>query len=228
MTQAEWENASDPERMLRFLRDTGMLGERKARLFAVACCRRIGHLFTHGDMARSVAVAEQFADGMAADGELRQACELAMWAGDDATRESLVAAAAGWAAAAVAHRNGGGAARDVVYEVRMAYAEDPPKQKEEQLAQCHLLRDISEPFRPQPPLDPSLLNRDGGLISRLAEAAYDERVLPLGTLDCGRLAVLADSLEEGGCTDAALLGHLRSPGPHVRGCFALDAVLGKT
>jgi hypothetical protein len=42
------------------------------------------------------------------------------------------------------------------------------------------------------------------------------------------LPVLADLLEEAGCTDAALLGHLRGPGPHVLGCHALDAVLGRT
>jgi hypothetical protein len=39
--------------------------------------------------------------------------------------------------------------------------------------------------------------------------------------------VLADALEDAGCSDAGLLGHLRSPGPHVRGCWALDLVLGK-
>jgi hypothetical protein len=46
-------------------------------------------------------------------------------------------------------------------------------------------------------------------------------------LDRVRLAVLADALEEAGCADANLLGHLRGPGPHVRGCFALDLLLGK-
>jgi hypothetical protein len=39
---------------------------------------------------------------------------------------------------------------------------------------------------------------------------------------------LADALEEAGCTDANLLGHLRGPGPHALGCHALDAVLGKS
>ena len=42
------------------------------------------------------------------------------------------------------------------------------------------------------------------------------------------LPVLADLLEEAGCTDAALLGHLRGPGPHVLGCWALDAAVGKS
>jgi hypothetical protein len=41
------------------------------------------------------------------------------------------------------------------------------------------------------------------------------------------LPILVDALEEGGCTDAAILGHLRGPGPHGRGCHSLDAILGK-
>jgi hypothetical protein len=46
-------------------------------------------------------------------------------------------------------------------------------------------------------------------------------------VDVARLAILADMLEEAGCADAELLGHLRGPGPHVRGCGAVDALLGK-
>jgi hypothetical protein len=46
-------------------------------------------------------------------------------------------------------------------------------------------------------------------------------------LDTVRLAVLADALEEAGCADPDLLGHLRGPGPHVRGCWAVDLLLGK-
>jgi hypothetical protein len=44
----------------------------------------------------------------------------------------------------------------------------------------------------------------------------------------GDLPVLAAALEEAGCTDAGLLGHLRSEGPHCLGCWGLDLVLGKT
>ena len=61
----------------------------------------------------------------------------------------------------------------------------------------------------------------------LAHAAYDERTLPSGHLDPARLAVLSDALEDAGCTDAAVLGHLRGPGPHVRGCHVLDLLLGR-
>jgi hypothetical protein len=63
----------------------------------------------------------------------------------------------------------------------------------------------------------------------IAQAAYDER-LHDGTLDSERLAVLSDALEEAGCPDgeaSPLLTHLRSPGPHVRGCWVLDLILGQ-
>ena len=57
-------------------------------------------------------------------------------------------------------------------------------------------------------------------MAKLAQAIYEER-------DLRRLPVLADALEDAGCEDADLLGHLRGPGRHVRGCWALDLVLGK-
>ncbi len=42
-----------------------------------------------------------------------------------------------------------------------------------------------------------------------------------------RLALLADALEDAGCTDADILAHCRGPGPHVRGCWVVDLLLGK-
>ena len=60
----------------------------------------------------------------------------------------------------------------------------------------------------------------------MARAAYEERFLPSGELDPARLSVLADALEEAGA-EGELLAHLRGPGPHVRGCWAVDLVLGK-
>jgi hypothetical protein len=60
----------------------------------------------------------------------------------------------------------------------------------------------------------------------LARAAYDERLMSWGEVELARLAVLADALEEAGCTSAEVLGHLRGPGLHVRGCFAVDLCLG--
>jgi hypothetical protein len=57
-------------------------------------------------------------------------------------------------------------------------------------------------------------------VLRLAEAIHAERAFD-------RLPILADLLEEAGATDAALLAHLRGPGPHAQDCHALDAVLRK-
>jgi hypothetical protein len=35
-------------------------------------------------------------------------------------------------------------------------------------------------------------------------------------------------LEEAGCHDTDILAHCRGPGPHCRGCWVVDALLGKT
>lgn len=85
---------------------------------------------------------------------------------------------------------------------------------------------FGNPFR-SVAVDPSWLRWNDGTVVRLAQAAYQEQQLPSGHLDRARLGVLADALEEAGCPEADLLDHLRGPGPHVRGCWALDAILGK-
>jgi hypothetical protein len=82
-----------------------------------------------------------------------------------------------------------------------------------------LIREIvGNPFRAVV-LDPSCVTPT---VSSLAQAAYDERRMPSGELDPTRLTVLADALEEAGCTEAGILDHLRGPGPHVRGCWPVD------
>ena len=93
---------------------------------------------------------------------------------------------------------------------------------------CLFLHDLyGIPFRPPPPLSPSVLQWNGGTVKGLAEEAYEHRLLPSGHLDPQRLAVLADALEETGCSDEAILSHLRGPGPHVRGCWVVDMILGR-
>jgi hypothetical protein len=87
-----------------------------------------------------------------------------------------------------------------------------------------VLRDLfGNPFRPVT-LPPAWRTAEG---FALAQAAYNERKLPAGTLDVGRLAVLADALEDAGCSDRTVLEHIRGPGPHVRGCWVVDLLLGK-
>jgi hypothetical protein len=73
-------------------------------------------------------------------------------------------------------------------------------------------------------LDPAWLTPT---VLALAQAAYDNRILPAGTLDNPHLAVLADALEDAGCTDAEILHHCRQPAEHVRGCWLLDLLLKK-
>src|SRR5262249_18435688 len=89
-------------------------------------------------------------------------------------------------------------------------------------AQCALLRCIfGNPFHPRPAINPTILAWNDATIRRLAQAIYDERAFD-------RMQILADALEEAGCDIAEILSHLRGPGPHVRGCWVLDLLLGKT
>jgi hypothetical protein len=95
----------------------------------------------------------------------------------------------------------------------------------ERAAQAALVRDIfGSPSRPVA-VDAARLTPT---VTSLATAAYEERALPSGALDTARLAILADALEEAGCTSDDILNHLRGKGPHVRGCWALDVLLCRT
>lgn len=83
---------------------------------------------------------------------------------------------------------------------------------------CILRCIFGNPFRPII-FDPSWLTPT---VTAMAQACYADRC-PLATM-----LALADALEEAGCTNADLLNHLRGPGPHARGCWALDLLLGKS
>jgi hypothetical protein len=90
--------------------------------------------------------------------------------------------------------------------------------------QADLGRDIfGNPFSPVV-VAPAWLKPE---VIQLSEAIYKGHRLPHRVLDAGRLAVLADALEEAGCTDPRLLAHFRDQGTHVRGCWALDLLLGR-
>ena len=62
---------------------------------------------------------------------------------------------------------------------------------------------------------------------RQERAIYPCRQLPSDYLDRQQLAVLADALLDAGCNEEELIGHLRSEGPHVQGCWVVDLLLGK-
>ena len=95
-------------------------------------------------------------------------------------------------------------------------------EREEWAAQAALLRDIFGllPFRPVT-IAPAWAIWNDATVVKLAQGIYDDRAV-------GRLPILADALEEAGCDNADILTHCRQPGPHVRGCWVVDLLLGKS
>ena len=242
MTEAEWLACSDPQPMLQILRSRA--GRRKVRLFACACGRSVWKHFGDIRCRRALEVSERFADGEARRAELLAAREAAEEAVREAAQQMeanlhrpgagcplalilsyrVAAAARGVTETQSAVRAAGKVAR-AVQELRAALAEDAvrspaayfPAMRAEAQAQAAVLRDLfGNPFRPVP-LDPACLTSD---VAKLAQGIYDQRAFD-------RMPELAEALEEAGCTHTDLLAHCRGPGPHARGCFAVDAVLGK-
>jgi hypothetical protein len=222
-----WLTTTTPGSLLRTLR--GKRLPRRRRLFAVACCRRaLGHL-TKASSRRAVEVAERFADGAADREELQAAYAAAQGVANQffvraqhAPRAEQTAAWDTWRLAYAAQLTCGTSRLEGPSEEVIKWAShiSPARGVEEKQAHCDLIRDLfGSPFRSRPAVAPAWLAWDGGTVPRLARAAYDERAFE-------RLPVLADALEEAGCTDADLLGHLRAARPHARGCWVLDLLLG--
>ncbi len=228
MTEAEWNTCTDPQEMLNFLHDRA--SERKLRLFRVACCRRIGHLYTREQVRAALDTAEDFADGRADRGQLRDALrvihkvrsatplsspwEHALMAAGGAAVEAFSPGyygdvrAAAWAAAC-----------GTPGQPRPSPAEELRRMRREEEAQCALLRDLFRLFE-EVRIEPQWLAWQGGTVVKLARAIYEEPRFE-------GLPILADALEEAGCTDPVLLRHGRSGGEHVRGCWLVDALLAK-
>jgi hypothetical protein len=230
MTEAEWLACTDPNPMLEFLLGKG--GERKLRLFACACCRRVWHLLADPRSRAVVEALEGFVDGTLAQEVLDRAADDAVFAADElnASAEPLSIVAASSASEWAQHgpeTSAHAAACAAAYQ-RFGEVRPGTRDSTECAIQGDLIRCIfGNSFRPSPSTDPSLLIWNGSLIRTLSQTIYDERILPSGTLDADRLAVLADALEDAGCDNADILSHLRGPEPHVRGCWALDLLLGK-
>jgi hypothetical protein len=218
MTEAEWDSCTDPDAMLKFL--LGRASARKLRLFACACCRRVWDLLPDRRTRDVVEMSERYADRLVRRKELTESRERALLVAeirsDTAPAESAATAVArpqlapAWVA--ILTRDAARAARP---------------QEAECAAQARLLHEVFGNHLRPVALDDAWLACNGSAVVKLARVIYEERSLPSGHLDASRLAVLADMLEEAGATDAHLLGHLRSEGPHVRGCVAVDTLLGK-
>jgi hypothetical protein len=246
MTEAEWVGCTNTTPMLEFLR--GKSSERKLRLFAVGCCRKILPLLTgcpsllldHERRAVAVgeqflAIAEQYADGLLQREPIDNAYRDVLW-----LLSRRVPEREPWAFALVAilrvtstgschygqiweygQYDASQCAGDVVNYVSRVAAW--ASRTDEDFEATHFRCIFGNPFR-NITIDPDWLTLT---VLALAQAAYDNRILPVGMLDNDRLAVLADALEDVFCTDQTILGHLRDPGPHYRGCHVLDLLLGK-
>lgn len=229
VTEAEWLACLKLERLIKYLKDgKGKQLDRKGRLFACACARHVWRRM-HAQGQKAVEVAERFADGLATAEELTSTRNVGM---DAWSKASLAWTVMLFNGLATSLENGLSAALYAAKHTPDALI--PPGSPNRKTAKAGARRAIhtffmdifGNPFRPAA-ISPAVLTWNDGTIVRLAQAAYEVRHLPEGTLDNTRLLILADALEEAGCTDGDILGHLRGPGPHVRGCWVVDLCLGK-
>jgi hypothetical protein len=220
VTEAEWLACTDPEKMLESL--LGKASDRKLRLFAVACCWLSWGFIADDRNRRAVELAECLADGAAAGRDLRRVRASTR----DGTAWCTIMGSASEAALHAARSGAGDAARSAARDKAWAGREARDSawrltRAAARLTQAGVLRCIfGNPFRPSPPPPPTVLVWGDATVPKLAQGIYDERAFD-------RLPILADALEEAGCTNADILGHLRGPGPHYRGCWAVDLLLGK-
>jgi hypothetical protein len=241
--------------MLEFLR--GKASDRKLRLFVCACCRRLWHLLRDVRSRSAVEQSERFSDGTITRKTLSSFELMARRASEEAElrvarrpkgRGTLIVyiaqfscKAAELSAAQCMLPPSGTRAIDptvldegeeavlvamsaapyalAVHTTMMIEGERFDQAYAAQECACtDLLRDIFGPlpFRPST-IDPAWLTPT---VQRLAESIYHDRAFE-------RLPILADAFEEAGCDQEDILNHLRQPGVQVRGCWALDLVLGK-
>jgi hypothetical protein len=226
MTEAEWLGCrTNPKKLLRSLKARAT--ERKLRLFACACCRRIT-----GDLSKrsrsALEQAEQYAEGAIPKETLAQAEAKAQAVADTEFGDGNFYGAGArdqtpyLAATAVVRVS---STTMTPIEIATCAAEccaltkvqgKPFFQSPEHRYQCDLVRCIfGNPFRPVTP-DPSWQTPNA---VTLARTMYDSR-------DFTAMPLLADLLEEAGCP-AEVSVHCRGPGPHVRGCWVVDLILSK-
>jgi hypothetical protein len=232
MTEDEWLTSEDPGLLLNYLWWGRPQGDRKWRLFAVACCRRVWHLMTGESRRRAVEIAERFADGLASIEELEAS---------RADAESTGVAVFNRPSNRTIDDYATAAARDVLEPYprfvaqklcsTLQYIADPhmdfisdvsaPVRREQRFL-ADLVRDIfGDPFRHTSLPAQDILAWNDSTLLKIAEAIYAERAFD-------RMPILHDALLDAGCADEALLSHCRNPEGHARGCWGLDAILGKS
>jgi hypothetical protein len=203
MTEEDWLTCPDPEPMLRLLMQY-KASSRKLRLFAIACARRVWAPSATDRELEVLDLALLMADGRAPDQDL--------WMTRSRVYDHPIAGLLSWAT-------------NVADEVSLAAASARGRSVRsraflaERVAQTELLREVfGNPLRPVV-IEPAWLEWHQYLIRDLARGIYEDRTFQ-------RLPILADALEDADCAEQALLDHLRAPGPHFRGCWAVDPLIG--
>lgn len=230
LSEDEWAACGDdPATLLEHLGRSGWWTTRKFRLFCCAVARRAAR---HAalNVAEFLRVAEADADGVADTADLVRALDCVQEYMHP-TNNRIRRRRYGWFKMHEWRRNAVYATllaldpsqqanewRSAVYVARLeTWPPDEPPEGELS-ARVALVRDIFEcPFRPPSKrIDPKRLSDTAVALARGIEEdqAFD------------RLPILADALQESGCEDPTMLTHCRSPGPHVRGCWVVDVLLG--
>jgi hypothetical protein len=238
VTEQEWMTCNDPGPMLDFLQ--GKATDRKMRLFAVACCRRVWYLLSDERSRSAVHAAEHYADGLTTPAELTAAQRQAMLAYIDGTdafyglRTDITRPHSTAPHAAALHAADAPpiymkpAADSAAYSVFKPHSFPYPEAEAtaavapERVAQAVLIRDIFGPlpFRPVT-VHPDVLAWNDRLVVRLAQSIYEER-------RWGDMPILGDALLDAGCDNEEVMVHCRAGGEHVRGCWVVDLLLGKS
>jgi len=210
----------DPSPMLKHVESIREASERKLRLFSVGCCRLLFRVVQVRSVSRrAVEMAEAYADGLASAAEMAEVCCYANSTAEHACRDvaesetgivraDCTALNAAWAMAEYRTHPPDHNALSPIFRAHV---------QAEQAFQCGYLRDIfGNPFRPVA-FDPTWLTSD---VQLLARDIYSERAFD-------RMPILADALQEAGCTNEDILNHCRETSiTHVRGCWVADLVLG--
>lgn len=214
MNEAEWLTTDDVEAVIETCRPEALLKphtpnmHRIDRLLATAFARRAWLYGYPGPLSlEAIEFSEQFAEGEAALSEFHM---------DAPSRNNEPGC---YVVSAVFLLGPYHTAGSVIGFARKFGLSDEGA-AEERKYQCALTRCVyGNPFR-RVFVYPSCLRWNDRTVARMAQAIYADS-------DFGLMPVLADALEESGCLDAEILNHLRGPGPHIRGCYALDMLTEK-
>jgi hypothetical protein len=210
MTEAEWLASDDLNEMVWYAVGKDLnKNQRKTRLFVAACARSVWELITVADMRRAVEIGERFADGECTDKEryefsVHLSDRWEAWASDQAEQSGVYALCHCAVGNGLTLAHLGRVSRWIRGAALIGQ-------------QVCRLRDIfGNPFRPVA-FSPAW--RTDTAIT-LARQMYDAR-------DFGAMPILADALQDAGCDSDDVLNHSRGRGPHVRGCWVVDLVLGR-